>query len=139
MPNRPLNSITIIDHPNDPNNINTLPKKERPKELWVFVGRIGYEKFSDEPDAPMGKGFLVKGFSRVHWDWLRTQKVEWFLQNSDKYELDAHAWLEGEYEYCEKIRKFMLQQLNLDSNKYYVMTWITDAFKPMPKLQEIKP
>jgi hypothetical protein len=115
-----------------------LQKKERPKELWVFVGRIGEEKFSDEPDSPMGKGFLVKGFSRVHWDWLRTQKVEWFLQNSLKYKIDAHAWLKGEYLYSQRIWKFMLQQLNLDSNKYYVMTWSTEAFTPIPQLEEIK-
>ena len=117
----PLSTV-IIERPSNPNNICTLPKKDRPKELWVFVGRKGEEKFSDEPDAPMGKGFLVKGFSRVHWDWLRTQKVEWFIEHSHKYELDVHAWLEGEYQYCERIRRFILEQLDLDPNKYYVMT-----------------
>ena len=66
----PLSNI-VIQHPNNPSNVITLPKQERPKRLLVFVGRRGEERFSDEPDAPMGKGFWVEGFSRVHWDFIR--------------------------------------------------------------------
>lgn len=135
----PLNAV-LIEHPNNPNNVITLPKQKKPKRLLVFVGRKEYDTFDDEPGSPMGKGFFVEKFSRVHWDFLRTQKVEWFLNNAHKYkDIDAHKWLEGHYAYTQRIHNFMLEQLNLDPNKYHIMSWSTEAFKPIPTLHEIQP
>lgn len=138
---RPLSTVTIIEHRNDPRNVIKLPKKERSKRLLVFVGRKGYDTFSDESGSPMGKGFWIEGFSKLQWDYLMTHGgANWILDNGHKYnKVDLHKWLEGWYDHIAKIKLFMLQQLNLDPNKYHIMSWSTEAFKPIPTLHEIKP
>ena len=71
---------------------------------------------------------------------FESHKIDWVLEHGHKYEFDAHAWLEGHATYySQRIKDFMLQQSNLDPNKYHIMTWMTDTFKPTPTLHEIKP
>jgi hypothetical protein len=73
----PLLNTVIIEHPDDPNNIIKLPKQRR---LLVYVERIGFEKFDDSPDAPLGKVFCVQDISKEDFEFFKYKGYTWMLE-----------------------------------------------------------
>ena len=137
----PLLNTVIIDHPDNPQNVITLPKQRQPKRrLLVYVERIGFEKFDDSSDAPFARIFPVEDVPSEDWYFLRDKGYTWVLETGPELALpiDINHWINEWFAHRKEITNRLLQRLGLDPEKYRVSGYEKDSFEPIPTLHEIK-
>jgi hypothetical protein len=131
--------VVVIEHPNNPDNIITLPKSKQSKlRILAFIKQIGKDKFDDSVEAPYAKGFWINDVSKQDWEYLRHKNYVWVLGAPIKYGTDVHKWYDGWLKYHDKIADRLLDKLELDKKKYEIVGYHKCSFEPTPTLHQIK-